>query len=63
MFGFVESLNVTVATALVIQRLFDLCPEARGDLTEAQQAQVLPTWTRTILARLPSSEAVCEFTN
>ncbi|CAK9110980.1 tRNA (guanosine(18)-2'-O)-methyltransferase (tRNA [Gm18] methyltransferase) [Durusdinium trenchii] len=32
MYGFVQSLNVAVACGMLLQRLFDLCPEARGDL-------------------------------
>ena len=32
MHGFTESLNVSVATALVLQRLLDACPESRGQL-------------------------------
>ena len=30
--GFTESLNLSVASALVIQQLFYICPEARGNL-------------------------------
>eukprot|EP00927_Polykrikos_kofoidii_P026778 TRINITY_DN23789_c0_g1_i1.p1 TRINITY_DN23789_c0_g1~~TRINITY_DN23789_c0_g1_i1.p1 ORF type:complete len:573 (+),score=117.66 TRINITY_DN23789_c0_g1_i1:20-1738(+) len=36
MFGFVQSLNVAVACGMLVQRLFDLCPEARGDLTNVE---------------------------
>ncbi|CAJ1355394.1 unnamed protein product, partial [Effrenium voratum] len=32
MYGFVQSLNVAVACGMLLQRLFDLCPEARGVL-------------------------------
>lgn len=38
LFGFTESLNLSVATALVMQRLFDLCPDARGNLTASEKA-------------------------
>lgn len=34
MFGFTESFNLSVATALVLQRLFDWYPELRGSLKE-----------------------------
>eukprot|EP00929_Paragymnodinium_shiwhaense_P092807 TRINITY_DN52802_c0_g1_i1.p1 TRINITY_DN52802_c0_g1~~TRINITY_DN52802_c0_g1_i1.p1 ORF type:complete len:518 (-),score=122.09 TRINITY_DN52802_c0_g1_i1:21-1574(-) len=40
MFGFVQSLNVAVASGMLLQRLFDLCPEARGDLSEAALADL-----------------------
>eukprot|EP00434_Breviolum_minutum_P044621 symbB.v1.2.039878.t1/scaffold6847.1/size15061/1 len=33
MYGFVQSLNVAVACGMLLQRLFDLCPQARGDLS------------------------------
>ena len=52
MVGFVESLNVGVAAALAMQRLFDLCPEARGDLPPAQRQVVMASWRRAILERL-----------
>jgi len=52
MYGFVESLNVSVATAIVIQRLFDLCPEARGDLSNIQKQVILPIWMQNIAKRL-----------
>ncbi|CAE7170070.1 trmH, partial [Symbiodinium pilosum] len=32
MYGFMQSLNVAVACGMILQRLFDLCPEARGDI-------------------------------
>ncbi|CAE7453278.1 DLST [Symbiodinium natans] len=32
MYGFMQSLNVAVACGMLLQRLFDLCPEARGDI-------------------------------
>ena len=79
MYGFVESLNVTVASALVLQvrvrvlqgvvvpiflflgsltqrtppqRLFDLCPDARGDLSHEVRTAALRQWTaRGLVAR------------
>ncbi|CAE7415507.1 trmH, partial [Symbiodinium microadriaticum] len=32
MHGFMQSLNVAVACGMLLQRLFDLCPQARGDM-------------------------------
>ena len=32
MYGFTESFNLSVASALVLQSLFNACPEAHGDL-------------------------------
>merc|ERR1712072_1134859 len=37
MHGFVQSLNVAVACGMVLQRLFDLCPAARGDLSSSDR--------------------------
>ena len=51
MFGFVESMNVGVAAALIVQRLFDLCPEARGDLNAPQKQLLRAKWREAILAR------------
>merc|ERR1712039_160184 len=38
MSGFMQSLNVAVACGMLLQRLFDLCPEARGDLEPKDRA-------------------------
>jgi tRNA G18 (ribose-2'-O)-methylase SpoU len=51
MHGFVESLNVTVASALVLQRLFDLCPHARGDLSADVRAATMAEWRARIMLR------------
>lgn len=40
LFGFGESLNLSVATGILLQRLFDVCPEAHGDLS-AEDLQIL----------------------
>jgi len=36
MYGFTESFNLSVASSLMLQRLFDWCPDARGDLVTSQ---------------------------
>ena len=38
----------------VLQRLFDVCPEARGDLPEAERAQLRSNWFNE-LARNPTA--------
>ncbi|TYZ52885.1 hypothetical protein PybrP1_011630 [[Pythium] brassicae (nom. inval.)] len=43
-FGFTESLNLSVATALVLQRLFDWFPAIRGDLAEAEKRAIRAQW-------------------
>ena len=44
LFGFAESLNISVAASLVMQTLFVKCPEARGNLTEGEKALLRPSW-------------------
>ncbi|GAB9469803.1 hypothetical protein Gpo141_00007070 [Globisporangium polare] len=43
-FGFTESLNLSVATALVIQRLFDWFPAIRGDLSDQEKQEIRAQW-------------------
>ncbi|RMH02356.1 MAG: TrmH family RNA methyltransferase [Planctomycetota bacterium] len=44
MWGFTDSFNLSVATGLLLQRLFDACPEAHGDLDEAERAELRRRW-------------------
>jgi tRNA C32,U32 (ribose-2'-O)-methylase TrmJ len=44
LFGFTESLNVGVACALVVQRLLDMYPERRGDLSLEQATELKTKW-------------------
>jgi tRNA G18 (ribose-2'-O)-methylase SpoU len=44
MFGFTESLNLSVASALVIQQLFYICPEARGNLSVEEKRALRKEW-------------------
>ena len=44
MFGFTESFNLSVSAALVLQKLLEACPESRGDLPEAEAAQIRRAW-------------------
>eukprot|EP00963_Diacronema_lutheri_P001116 scaffold73_cov337-Pavlova_lutheri.AAC.11 len=48
--GFAESFNLSVSSALLLQRVFLLCPEAHGDMTE-EERQVLRTNWYAKLAR------------
>lgn len=48
MWGFTESYNLSVATGLVLQRLFDLCPEAHGSLNEAEKQRLRASWYRSL---------------
>jgi len=52
MYGFTGSFNLSVATGLLLQRLLDACPEARGDLDESERRAVREDWYR----RLAGSE-------
>lgn len=42
--GFTTSLNLSVATGLILQRLFDWFPHFRGDLSHAEKAAVRACW-------------------
>jgi tRNA (guanosine-2'-O-)-methyltransferase len=42
--GFTESFNLSVATALVLQRCFDACPEMVGDMDEKERATLRELW-------------------
>lgn len=48
MAGFMESLNLSVSAALLLQRLFDACPEMRGDLSETERAAIRARWYRRL---------------
>ncbi|MDA1260676.1 MAG: RNA methyltransferase [Planctomycetota bacterium] len=46
--GFTESFNLSVSAALLLQRLFDACPEMRGDLDEDTRAAIRARWYRRL---------------
>ena len=48
MVGFVESLNVGVATALALQRIIDLCPSMRGDVSVGEQLAMRSAFYRRL---------------
>lgn len=43
-YGFAESLNLSVAASLVMQTLFTKCPEARGNLLDSEKAELREKW-------------------
>ena len=49
--GFTESFNVSVATALCLQRLLDLCPAARGDMSADEKRQLRLLWYPMLACR------------
>lgn len=44
MYGFTDSFNLSVAMALLVQRLFYMCPEARRNLTPEEKHQLRIQW-------------------
>lgn len=44
MFGFNDSLNLSVATAMVLQQLFYMCPEARGHMSTERRNALRKSW-------------------
>jgi len=55
--GFSESLNLSVASALIIQRLFIICPEMRGDLSDIEKHELREKWYNK-LAQTPEQQAL-----
>ena len=51
MCGYTESFNVSVATALTLQRLFDICPAARGAMDDAERREVRRLWYGLLAGR------------
>lgn len=47
-YGFAESLNVGVATALVLQRLFDIAPNARGNMPDEERSSIRTAWWKML---------------
>jgi len=43
-YGFSESLNLSVATAMILQQLFVMCPSARGDLSDEEKRNLRVDW-------------------
>lgn len=48
MTGFTASLNLSVATALIVQRIFDWFPEFKGDLTDEEKVQIRTAWRQNV---------------
>jgi tRNA G18 (ribose-2'-O)-methylase SpoU len=48
MYGFTESLNLSVAAALILQHIFYICPEARGDLTPEDKRKLRIEWYKKL---------------
>lgn len=44
MYGYNDSFNLSVATAMVLHHLFLCCPEARGDLTPERKRALRLEW-------------------
>eukprot|EP01126_Amoeba_proteus_P039424 TRINITY_DN4155_c0_g1_i2.p1 TRINITY_DN4155_c0_g1~~TRINITY_DN4155_c0_g1_i2.p1 ORF type:complete len:271 (+),score=49.15 TRINITY_DN4155_c0_g1_i2:82-894(+) len=42
--GFTESLNLSVAAAMICQYILDLCPEAKGDLYPEEKQKLRTDW-------------------
>ncbi|KAG7379684.1 hypothetical protein PHYPSEUDO_008284 [Phytophthora pseudosyringae] len=59
LFGFSESLNLSVATALVLQRLLDWFPEVRGDLDEHERQSIREKWHPQLVSN-PTQAAQAE---
>ena len=49
MFGFTESFNLSVATALILQRILDWFPQIRGDLSHQEREEIRSKWYKQLL--------------
>jgi hypothetical protein len=58
--GFADSLNLSVASALTLQRLFDLCPELAGAMSVAERCELRAKWYRQLISN-PSQEQEYEY--
>jgi tRNA G18 (ribose-2'-O)-methylase SpoU len=58
MCGFADSFNVSVAMALVLQKLLSLCPEARGDLPEEEKHALRIKWYTLLAKDVESNRAL-----
>lgn len=58
--GLTQSLNVAVACGMLLQRLFDLCPEARGDLQPNEVAEVRDRLVRGSRRALPADACAAD---
>lgn len=57
MSGFTESFNVSVATALVLQRLFDIFPGARGRMDAGERDALRRAWAERLSRKSDAARA------
>jgi len=55
--GFTESFNLSVATALVLQRCFDADPSLAGAMDDAERADLRMAWFHRLASQNPAREA------
>ena len=53
MVGFGSSVNVSVATALIVQRVLDLAPQYRGQMDERERSELRKNWFRKLAKHSP----------
>lgn len=59
MFGFGSSLNLSVATALIIQRVFDLAPHFHGQMAEAERRELRVKWFESLASTPEHCKCTC----
>lgn len=60
MSGFCESLNVNTSTALILQRLLNICPEAIGDLSSETKQELREKWLTLLIKESAESNSVSD---
>ena len=63
MYGFTESLNLSVASAMVIQRIMDLKSNVRGTLSEADSLALRKSWWDNLTPNPTSKSVLSSFFN
>lgn len=57
MHGFTESLNLAIAAALILQRLFDADPALRGSMPETERAELRAHWYQRLAGHREDKQA------
>ena len=60
-YGFSESFNLSVAAALVMDRLLHRCPAARGDLSEVEKKTIRRSWYQKLCRNASTPEMKAQF--
>jgi tRNA C32,U32 (ribose-2'-O)-methylase TrmJ len=63
LYGFTESLNMSVAAAMLIQWVMLRCPESRGDIPTEEKQQIREKWLSTLAKSDSKRETYAKYAN